>query len=283
MPESLLYVSDLDGTLLDSRGELSERSRSVLRALLEEGLPLTVASARSYFSIKSVLGDLPFALPIIEFNGAFLTDYNTGRHLQVNALNQELSSQVLDVILNAKLSPFVSSFNGREDCLHYADLINEGMRWYEERRRAAADPRLRPSANLHSVLGESVVSLTVMAGMEEVIRALEQQLAEEYGENLQMYCYQNEYHKGSWWLTIHSPLASKHIAMQALRDEFMPRAQIVAFGDNHNDIEMLRSADCGVAVDNAIVELKRVADEVIGPANDDSVAEYLLQRVRGTR
>ncbi|HXS18701.1 MAG TPA: HAD family hydrolase, partial [Polyangiaceae bacterium] len=140
--DSPLYVSDLDGTLLHSSGELSPRTRRGILALLEQGVALTFATARSHFSVKSVLGQLPLALPIIEFNGAFLTDYASGRHLEVNALPVHVSLPVLEMIRRAGFHPFISSYDGARDRLHYDELINEGMRWYESRRRAAGDPRL---------------------------------------------------------------------------------------------------------------------------------------------
>lgn len=280
MPPSVLFVSDLDGTLLDGRGELSSASRSGLLKLLEQGVQFTVASARSYFSIQSIFGDIPFSLPIVEFNGAYLTDYQTGRHIHINALDEGLSRAVLDLILQHGMRPFISSFDGTRDYLRYDELINQGMVWYEERRRAAQDPRLAQVADVGRYLHESVVSLTVMtsdfAALGELRRHLELQLCGQ----LQMYFYENEYSKGTWWLTIHAPRASKHLAVQLLRDEYAPGASIVAFGDNHNDIEMLRSADRGIAVHNAIAEVKAIADEIIGSNQEGAVIKYLMDAVQ---
>ncbi len=277
MPPACLYVSDLDGTLLNRRGELSGRSREGVHRLLEEGVLFTVASARSYFSIRSILGDLPFSLPIIEFNGAFMSDYSTGRHLLTNALAQELSQQVLEEILRADLRPFVSTFDGQKDRLYFDELINEGMRWYEERRRRASDPRLSRVTRLDGVLGEEVVSLTVMAEGKQPIKDLEESLHRRFGDQLRMYRYENEYSKGTWWLTIHHPRASKHYAVQALRDQFAPGQRIVAFGDNYNDLAMLRAADEAIAVENAVPELKQAATSVIGSCDDDCVVNWMLR------
>jgi len=213
-----LYLSDLDGTLLSEGGELSPRSRATLQQLLGEGILFTVASARSYFSIHKLFGDLPFRLPIIEFNGAFITDYATGHHLEVNSLGLSLGEALFDRVLRAGQRPFVCSWNGKEDCLHYDELSNPGMRWYEERRRAAGDTRLRQTPDLRGTMREEVVSLTVMDQSESRIRDLHQQIREEFGEHLQLYCYENEYSKGNFWLTIHHARASKHIAMLRLRE-----------------------------------------------------------------
>lgn len=270
-----LYLSDLDGTLLSEGGEVSPRTREGLLRLLAEGAQVTVASARSYFSIRKLFGEMPFRLPIIEFNGAFITDYATGRHLQVNSLGTALGEELFDRIISAGQRPFVCSFNGEDDCLHYDELINGGMVWYEERRRKAGDTRLRRTLDLRSTMREEVVSLTVMDNDEAKIRALHAEVVAAYGEKLQTYCYENEYSKGTFWLTIHHESASKHIAMKTLRDRFAPGSEIVAFGDNVNDLLMLQHADRGIAVENAVPELHGVADLVIGHHAGDAVVQFL--------
>lgn len=277
MPAPVLFVSDLDGTLLNGRGELSSTSRRALYKLLERGVQFTLASARSHFSIQSIFGDLPFQLPIIEFNGAYISDYQTGHHLHINALDEVLSRAVLEIIVQRGLRPFISSFDGSRDHVRYDELINYGMSWYEERRRAAHDPRLSRAIDLTACLNESVVSFTVMTEDRAALVELRHDLDLQFGEQLRTYFYENEYSKGTWWLTIHAPRASKQLAMQVLRDEYLPGATIVAFGDNHNDIEMIRLADRGIAVRNAIAELTAVADEIIGSNEEDSVVNYLMK------
>lgn len=274
---STLYVSDLDGTLLDHRGQLSERSRNSLEALLEAGLPFTVASARSHFSIRQLFGDLKLRLPIIEFNGAFITDFATGEHLEINALGQGLAEELFDHVLAAGQRPFVCSFNGSEDCLHYDELINPGMVWYEQRRREARDTRLRLTPDLRRTMREEVVSLTVMDQDERKIRALRDHLADLYAETLQLYFYENEYSKGTYWLTIHHARASKHIAMKSLRDRYAPGCELVAIGDNFNDVMMLTHADRAVAVANAVEEIQRLAHLIIEHHAEDSVVRFLEQ------
>ena len=274
---STLYISDLDGTLLDHRGQLSTRSREGLQALLDGGLAFTVASARSHFSIRQLFGDRQLRLPIIEFNGAFITDFATGEHLEINALGQGLAEELFDHVLAAGQRPFVCSFDGTEDCLHYDELINPGMVWYEQRRREAGDPRLRLTRDLRRTMSEDVVSLTVMDQDELQIRRLKERLEHLYGEALQLYCYENEYSKGTFWLTIHHARASKHIAMQSLRDRHAPGCELVAIGDNFNDVMMLTHADRAIAVANAVDELQRLAHRVIDHHAEDSVVRFLEQ------
>ena len=82
-----LFVSDLDGTLLDRSARLSEWSRERLGRLLGSGMPFTVASARSIHTIASILDGVAIQLPVIEFNGAFITDLRTRSSLMCHALD----------------------------------------------------------------------------------------------------------------------------------------------------------------------------------------------------
>src|SRR5690554_6856541 len=82
-----LYISDLDGTLLNGQAELSPVSRNLLKEMIADGLCFTVASARSVYSISQMLKGLSLNLPVIEFNGAFISDLETGRHDIVNAID----------------------------------------------------------------------------------------------------------------------------------------------------------------------------------------------------
>jgi hypothetical protein len=187
---------------------------------------------------------------------------------------------VFERILAAGQRPFISTFNGETDCLHFDELINAGMIWYERRRRRARDPRLRQTRALAGVLKEAVVSFTVMAQSEARVVALRDELNEAYGPQLQLYLYENAYFPGSFWLTVHDKAASKHIAMQRLRDRWLPGALITAAGDNFNDIEMLKFADRAVAVENAVAEVLEVAHLVVGHHRTDSVIRFVEDEVR---
>ena len=106
MQNQKVYVSDLDGTLLQSDGTLSDYSREKLTELLESGVHFTVASARAWGEIVPVLGDLPLTLPIIAINGAYLTDYKTGKHLVINNLASDFDSY-LAIQFQAVMEPLL--------------------------------------------------------------------------------------------------------------------------------------------------------------------------------
>ena len=82
----ILYVSDVDHTLLGSDGTLSRYSRDTLNSRMAAGLRFTVASARSCASLRHLLAGLHLTLPVVDFNGSFVSDLATGRHHVVHAV-----------------------------------------------------------------------------------------------------------------------------------------------------------------------------------------------------
>ena len=270
-----VYVTDLDGTLLGDDARLSDRTRSGLVALLESGLVLTVASARSVVAMQSILAGLRLPLPVIELNGAFISDLGTGRHLVANELETELAVGAYELIRGAGCVPFVSSFDGERDRLHYSEVGNPGMKWYLDDRLSNNDSRLSKTADLASRLSEQVVCLTV------IDRLAQSAMVERFDGRLSVRQFSNEYFGGWDWVTVHDARATKDRALATLLEaRDLGDAEVVAFGDSDNDIPLFRCADKGVAVANASAELKSLAAEVIGPSNEDSVVGFLEREWR---
>jgi Cof subfamily protein (haloacid dehalogenase superfamily) len=272
-----LYVSDLDGTLVRDDLTLSDECRRDLCALLDEGALITVASARSVTSIRAILGDIPFKLPIIEFNGAFLSEYRTGRHEIVNAIPEPLAREVFEALKAGGCEPYLSSFDGTRDLVRYREIANEGMAAYFAERVAFKDERLRRVDDLATALDGGTVCLTVIDRGER-LDPVHASLAAAFGDRLVLTGYDYRYFPGWKFFTVHDRRATKDQAVAALRKaRGLEDAELVVFGDDVNDVGMLRAADRSIAMANAKPEVKAVAHEIIGSNNDDSVVRCIRQ------
>lgn len=272
---SPLYVSDLDGTLLASSARLSDYSRAALERLIAGGAAFTVASARSVVSMQQLLGGLALELPVIEFNGAFVSDLATGRHEIVNAIDAGLAESVYALMSRAGQQPFVSTFTGGEDRLYFGEPQNDGMRWYVDDRHASADRRLRPLTDAGSALREQVVCLTCI-GSRESLAALAEEVEEHGGGEVELHLFENAYSPGWHWLTVHDRRASKDQAVRRLMElRGMADRPLVAFGDEVNDLKLFEIATEAVAVANAAPGALERATHVIGSNDEDSVVHYI--------
>jgi len=270
-----IYISDLDGTLLRDDATLSEYARKELTRLLDEGVNFTIASARSIKSLRPVLGDIPFRLPIIEINGSFITDYHTGKHLVINRIETDTVRGIIERVRRLGMEPFVSTYNGREDCLYYEKILNGGMQWYHDDRKANGDSRLRRTDDIGCVFDEEVISLNVMGGRDEV-KPVADCLEADFGGGLENFFFENSYSPGWWWLTIHDKRACKSIAIRELLEiAGFDLENLTVFGDNLNDRKMFQMAAECVAVANATDEIKQYATKVIGSNESDAVVKYI--------
>jgi HAD superfamily hydrolase (TIGR01484 family) len=275
-----VYVSDLDGTLLDTDANLSAYTFKSLEWLLGEGLLFTVATARSIGAVKALLGTLPLPLPVIELNGAGLSDLATGRHFVLHTLPAETAHGVLEFLENRGFSPFIASFDGRLDRLSWSSLINDGAAWYLGEKQRLGDARLRPVECNSEVLKESVVGFTTFGRKTELVD-LTSELNERFFGLLQAQAIPNHYIPGWWELNINHIEARKDKAVvRLLHDYCPPNSKLTVFGDNLNDLEMFGVADRSIAVSNAIADALHVADLTIGSNHEDGVVKFLELETR---
>lgn len=274
---SKIYISDLDGTLLRNDGTISEYTFKKLNFLLKNDVNFTVASARSFFSIKDILKGIQIKLPIIEFNGAFITNLNTGEHIIINEIRNDIVNDLLEIIKKNNNVPFISSYNRNKDHLYYHESLNEGMEWYLKNRIESNDPRLKKISTLEKIHNEKVVCFTVIdkrKNLENLVNEIEK----KYLNELEFHFIENQYSPGWYWFTIHDKKATKDQAIKLLFESLnLNLENLIVFGDNLNDLKMFKIASKSIAVSNANEDLKKYASEITETNEDDSVVKYILK------
>lgn len=273
-----LFVSDLDGTLLDAEARLADAAREALGRRIAAGLQFTVASARSVHTMAPILAGLDLRLPVIEFNGAFLTDLRTRESVIGHTLEAEIAAALLDWGREIGVPPLICTYvRGQQRVHHGSELPNAGIAHYVEGRRRAGDERLQLTQDLRRVLEEPIVSV-ILIGAAAPLARIEGAIEQRFPGRTHTLRYENRYSPGWWWLTVQSGAATKaHGLREVAQLVGAPLCDVTVFGDEVNDIPMFQVAGTGVAVDNAVEPLKRIAHEIIGPHHEGSVVEYLLR------
>lgn len=276
---SSLYVCDLDGTLLRSDGTLSAFSREGLNRLLEAGVGLTVASARGTPGMRSLLSGVGIRLPVIELNGAFVSEIESGRHLVSNVLEGAAAAAAVEAILETGNDPVISTWDGRRDGVHFGSRTNESTRWYVEEKRRYRDPRLAPCADLlGKARDEGVAQITTFA-LDEEAAALAGRLRRITGDGAIVHGAANVYWPGWTEITVQHRDAVKGAAIPALLAACgSAGADVVACGDHLNDLSMFAVAAHSVAPANAHPQVLESAAEVVASNDEDGIVRYLLAR-----
>tara|TARA_A100001037_G_scaffold113496_1_gene103399 strand:+ start:283 stop:1128 length:846 start_codon:yes stop_codon:yes gene_type:complete len=279
---SALYISDLDGTLLRPDGTLSPASRDGLNRLIADGLHFTVATARSIASIRHLLAGLDLRLPVVNLNGALLSDVSSGRHQYVQAIPPEIAAVVYEQTRAMGPYPFISTYGPRGDALYYSRVENAGMQWLVDDRLDAGDERLQQIEDLRAALCEQVLAFTIIVHQPALLQTLQATLEERYPGRLQMYIFPNGYSQsGDTWLTICHARATKDRAIRKLLTWGNYRVEdLTVFGDGDNDIGMFELAPRAIATANATKRLRNLATDVIGPNSEDGVVRYLSAQMR---
>ena len=260
----VLFVTDLDGTLLEPDATLTSDNAQRINALMQKGVRITYATARTVRSVSCILGGIDFSLsdaPVSLMNGVLLRDMNEHRYVSSAEIHPDTAQQVLDTLTDAGASPFVYSLNEASpadgDPLYtcYREIANEPMRrFHEERVRRYGKPFLK--IRTASDIPGRIIYFCTIAG-EDLIRNCASLLEDIPG--IRMTHYRDSYAPDTWYLEVFSPDASKKNAVKKLR-RLTGAKTVIAFGDNRNDIPMFEEADIAVAVETAVEEAKAAAD-----------------------
>lgn len=281
MPHSspLLFISDLDGTLLQEDATLSDFARDRLQSWIEQGIAFGIATARSVISVKQILEDLPLQLPVICGNGAYMADLSTLERTDVKTLDTSVARQMITIIKRRQLHLCLSTYTeGRERfLLETAD--NPAINWYLNDRREAGDDRPQFVTDLSQHYDEPFIHLNIMARRGELI-GLERELKATFPKQFRTYLFENVGEPGWHWLSIYHPAVSKGNAVLRLAEANGYTAeQVVVFGDGSNDCSMFDMAGQAYAMKVAHKRLKPLASAVIGSNTQDAVIRQIEKMI----
>lgn len=265
MEERTLYVSDLDGTLLQSNETTSEYTNKVINKMTEQGLMFSYATARSIYTSKKVTKGLNAKIPIIVYNGAFIMDNQTGEILAANYFKEDVYDLLQDLFHNG-VYPMVYAFiDGAEKFSYIEEKSSKSMLEFIETRN---DDRRRSVENETALMEGNCFYITCIDLPEKLFP-----FYEKYKEKY--HCiYQKDIYSGEQWLEFMPLETTKANAIKKLKT-MLQCNRVVVFGDGINDIEMFQIADECYAVANAVPELKEIATSVIDSNNDNGVAVWL--------
>ena len=267
-----LYISDMDGTLLQSNGTLSEYSKEKLNEFYEKGIPFAVATARSMVSAMPLLAGVHFAAPIVLMNGVFVYDTETKKAVKYHEIEHSALQKILDCFYEKNLHPFMFLYSDDYKLsIKYTEFDNEGMKEFYNMRVDMLDGRFTQTDDLTVIpKGQHPVYVNYYA-LPEILDPVVEKLREISEID---FAYYKDSYSDDWLIEIYSHTASKANGAKEVA-EIVGADTITAFGDNLNDIIMLKGADRAVAVENAVSEVKKIADIIIDTNNQNSVVIFI--------
>ncbi|MGN1114672.1 MAG: HAD family hydrolase [Oscillospiraceae bacterium] len=268
-----LYISDLDGTLLGSDARLSDFSLNAVNSLIADGINFSVATARTYATVKKILCGVNFKIPVILMNGALIFDVQNQQYVFKAYIDKENLAYVTSAIHLHKVSAFMYTVENSELTAYYEQIANEPMRKFYEERKYKYYKKFEQISSLDEIR-EDVVYFSIL-DTQEKLSPLYDDLQNIQG--IKAVFYQDVYSENLWYLEIFSLQASKKNAVNFLKERYS-FDKVYAFGDNLNDLSLFEASDFCCAVENANEKLKAKANQIIGSNDNDGVAKYLLNK-----
>jgi 5-amino-6-(5-phospho-D-ribitylamino)uracil phosphatase len=244
-----LLALDLDGTLLRSDGTLSERTSDAVRRCREQGMRIVIASARPPRTIRNPLPVEFHDDVFICYNGA--EAYLDGERVFLDPIQPPETKKILELAYACEPACHVSI---EIDNTLWTDHPLDGP--WEHEVVDLASVAHRPAAKVLVDLQQGAQAESLLQRLPSSCKALVTD--------------------GRTLAQVMSCSASKAVALRHVVEEWgLILDDVLAFGDDVNDVEMIRDCGVGVAMGNAVPEVKAVADH-IAPSNDhDGVAEML--------
>lgn len=270
-----MLVTDMDYTLLNKEKKISERNSEAFRKAIEKGVHMVVATGRIYTSARVYAKLLGVSTPIIASNGAIIREaafndpQDTERTIFRDILKPEAVKEMIR--LSHKYGLFCHFFT--EDTIYAEKLVNISLRYTEWNKFLGQQDQVQikivddigkallqePVEILKAVVVDS--DIEKMQGLRNEIEATGiVSVSQSMSDNLEVM------NRG----------VTKGNAVKILADIYgIQREEIIAIGDNENDISMIEYAGLGIAMENAEDSLKAAANYITGNYQEDGVAEAI--------
>lgn len=269
--EYRLLVLDIDGTLTNSKKEITPKTREALIKVQEQGVYVAIASGRPTPGTKKVAEEIElsrFGNYVLSFNGGRVVNCKTGEIV----LDKTISAQMAGVLCDEAKNHGVGILTYDRECALAGTPVDEYM---ELEARINGIELKQVGAFKHSV--DFPVNKCLMTGKPEKMEVLEKELKEKYAGSLTIF------RSEPFFLE----LMPKGIDKASVLKNFLPflgitREEVICCGDGYNDKTMIEFAGLGVAMANARKEVLEVADYITASNDEDGIAEviekYILKK-----
>lgn len=266
-----LIALDLDGTLNNSKGVITPQTKRALIRAQEKGAKVVLASGRPLPGLYQNAKDLEFDRfdgYLLCFNGAKICTWKERKIIYDQSISPGMAQMIYDYNIRNDYNMVIMSYEG--DAVLAEDL--GGYRVQEEAALNKMGVTIVPS--VRDTLTHPVNKL-LFAAKPEYLADIEMEFKKPFVGQLSIY------RSAPFYLEVMATGIDKARSLHRLVNHMgIDRNQIIAFGDGYNDISMIEYAGLGIAMGNAVEELKRKADGITDTNDEDGIAlaleEYFL-------
>ncbi|MCR5176628.1 MAG: Cof-type HAD-IIB family hydrolase [Anaerovibrio sp.] len=255
-----LFVTDMDGTLLNSQRQLTVGVKTAIRKAVDAGVIFTVATGRMHVSALPYVKELGLDFPIITYNGALIKSVS-GEELFSSYLDEEIVKSLLKYAQERHLH--IQLYN--DDKLYFREESPEAA-FYQQ---AAGVKGQAVGDRLYEYV-HKVPKMLIVADTPQNADVLVQDIGARFAGKVEALKSTDVY------IELIKPGINKASAIARLTELYnIPKEAVLAIGDSNNDITMIKAAQYGVAMGNANETVKKVAKYQVADCNHDGIAEAI--------
>lgn len=262
-----MVVTDLDGTLLNKNKNVSDNSKKYLKELKDNGYIICIDTGRTIGRARYALGKLDYVNYIIGNNGTFIYDVCNNQLLYKSTIK---TNDIKELFIKYLNEYEVFEINSYENILSYRI------------RSRNIEPYVEQTDNKDEFFDKinEVYNVTISFNRQEMVEIFLTDLKKNYQE-IGFFIMQDSF-SDKKWITLINKKDNKFNGICILKDKLgINNKDIIAFGDGLNDVVMIENVGFGVAMKNALQEVKNNAKDVTMEDNDnDGVINYLKNIIR---
>ncbi|WP_339060426.1 Cof-type HAD-IIB family hydrolase [Tepidibacillus marianensis] len=270
-----LLALDIDGTLFSSEHYILPLTKKIIKNAINDGLHVTLATGRSFSFAKKIANDLSIKVPIVTHDGALIGN-SIKNSLYTERLSNEVVQEIVEILLEYQLK--IELQNDPQSILNFKfpwmNFIKMSPYAYKYKMVEFMISKYISSEKLLGYIQSSKVApnkISIVGQSEKKIKLVKQVLATRFQDHIRMT-------SSGIGIEILPKKISKAHGLKVLSESLgiLPE-EIIAIGDNHNDLEMIRFAGLGVAMANAPLEVREQANFVTH-SNDENGIAYVIQK-----
>ena len=263
-----LIAADMDGTLLNSKNEITPRTVKAINEARDAGVIFTLCTGRPLRGVKKYINQLGLDCPVITYNGAVVVHSKTGEIIFSQDMDKADARKVYN-LAREKGTMFIIWSRNRLS----ASEFSEKTEFYEEITATKA----QLITDFEKILSQGVTKILWYDD-----RDILDKWADEFS---QMDFRHTTFAKSrAYFLEFFSNKTSKAVAMEKLGEYYgITREEMIALGDQVNDLPMIEYAGFGIAMENAVERVKAVADYITSTNEEDGVARAIEKFVLNTK
>jgi Cof subfamily protein (haloacid dehalogenase superfamily) len=262
--EIKLLVVDIDGTIAGKSNQVNPRVKAAIKAAQDRGIRVGIATGRMYKSALRFHHEIGADVPIMAYQGAWIQDPMTGITHRHQPVPVEIARELIDYFEQSHLLDRLSIHVYRDDCLYVRD-INADTELYIGRSGIGVSP----VADLRTVLTHQPTKILAMSEDIDLIDKLRLDLRQRYTPDQLHVTTSVPIFLETTQSGVNKASAIDYVAQELLG---IAAENVLAIGDNYNDVEMIAYAGVGVAMGNAPTDVQSLADWVAPDIEADGVA-----------